>query len=103
MEDAIELHNWSAYQFGRFEYRLVGYVVLPESRVSFIVSEPIVGVNPVEGTVETVNKIWFKPLNRIDPTQRIDMMYSLGRWIDLNMKSQPRDSSEMVEEELKKK
>jgi hypothetical protein len=99
MEDVIELHHWNAFKFGTFEYRLCGYITR-EGQLSCIVSEPIRSVDAQTGIVETVNSVRFKPLDVIETSQKIDMMYVIGRWCDLNVKGQPGEAANTVLESL---
>lgn len=95
MSDYIELWDWACWKFGHFEYRLCGY-----NNARCIITEPILGVN-VEGQfVETTNNIKFKLHEPIHKSQMIDMMYILDRWMNLNLKGKPGDSTDMVLEAL---
>ena len=95
MSEPIELFDWAAYKFGQFEYRLVGYV---NSRG--IISEPIIYVGSYTGLVETANGISFKPTNRIQTVDKMDMMYVLDRWCNLNEKGMPAEATNMIYESL---
>lgn len=100
MSDFIELHNWAAFRFGRFEHRLCGYVIRENEQIKCIVSEPILGVNAEDGYVETTNNLKYKLFEPIKTNDKIDMMYVLDRWMNLNLKGAPGDATDVVLESL---
>jgi hypothetical protein len=99
MSDMIELHHWSCYKFGTFEFRLVGYVY-EGTKVKCIVTEPIITINPETALAESADGKTYKPLDVLKPIQKMDMMYVLDRWCNINCKPPPSEVTTMIQEEL---
>jgi hypothetical protein len=98
----IELNNWAAYKFGEKEIRLCGYFS-EEGRFGSLMTEPIMTIDPNTGIVVTADAKEYRPLNRMPITGRMDMMYVVGRFCDLNVRQQPSEVTEMIIEALTKK
>ena len=95
--DEIALNNWAAYRFGRYETRLVGYT----NAGRCIVTDPI-GVASPE-FVETTNGIRYRPGDPIKAADKIDIMYTLDRFCNVNDKIPPQDITESFIKELEGK
>jgi len=101
MSEPVNLYHWAAFDFGHKEIRLVGYTI-ESNQQRCIVTEPLMTINPKTGIVETSDDKTYKPLDEINIAHKIDMMYVLGRWIDLNIKGEPHEVTKMIAEELNK-
>lgn len=96
MEEPIELHKWSAYQFGKFEHRISGYT----NDGTWLMTEPLMTISSATGLVETTAGTIYKPLNPVEATEIMNTMYNVGRWVDLNIKPQPRDCTRQIFEQV---
>ncbi len=96
----VDLNHWTCWKFGRAEYRLCGFIPINEKQMRCIISEPVVRVDSKLGLILTENNIYFKPVNRLEDVNKMEMMYSLGRWCELHEKASPVEVTNMIVEDL---
>lgn len=97
------IDQWSAFRFGKIR-RLCGYII-DDYRTKFMVSEPIVSIDPESKIITTADDTRYMPLTKIEDgsSQKMDSLYSLGRWCELHATRADTDITNLINEELEGK
>lgn len=101
-EEIINLRYWNAYRFGPNEFRLCGYVPVNENSITCIITEPVNTIDPKNGLATTADGKVYNPMERMNPTNKIDQMYALDRWCEVHQRPRPTEATDMIFEELTK-
>lgn len=98
----MEIHHWSAWEFRKgngIEIRIGGYL-RENNTIRYIISAPVTGVDPVKREIHTTEGILVPQQVLNESSNRMDTMYNLGRWCQLQDRPEPTDVTKLVLNDL---
>lgn len=100
-KEVIDLHDWGAFKFKEFEYRLGGFYRGEDGNVRVVITEPIKGVDAVRQVAETYDGKWYHLHNVANAASKMNLMYEITKWAVNNIRRAPADATGVILEHLK--